>query len=700
MAIETLFATGHITGTVATPDSALGNTPSTWAGVVNANTSATSRWAIGDPVDPLTADQSHTVRVVARKGSNSGTPTVALNLYENGTLVQSIVGATGVSSTTGQDVQGTFATSVITDRTAIEVEVVIAGASGNPSTRNSAQISLVELTADTTAAAAETDVNPAPAAVEVVAGTAAITGQADVSPAPTAVATMAGTIAVTGHADLAPSATVVTAVATVADVTGEDGGGGVGASSHGGIDLVQADVVGLTATPPADSASFTWEDGDLFIVVGATAHSSGAWAAPTATGLTFSTIDTATTGSWGWARSWQATASGSGSDNITIPGPAGAFFGAVCYQWRDHGGVGDSGAVSGGSTTTVSLTVADDSAVVYLGMDEAAGAPGQTLTPSSPTPTERADATATNITWHVGDWVGVGAGTTGYGNGDGGGNWFQVAVEVLVAAGGGTDVNPVATVVTVVAATGNVGGQADVNPGAAVVASRAAVANVGAQADIAPVATAVTVVAFTADVTGTASVTPTGTSVTTAAATGNVSGQADIAPSSTVVAVVSAVGNVSGTNEVEPVSTVVTVVTATAAITGQADVAPSSTVVTVVSAVADVESTVLVSPASTVVTVVAAVADITGTLTINPTGTVVNVVSGQAAIGGQADIAPVATVFAVFAAVAQIAIGIISPVFTGRLTTSRADPPRTTSSGDTANTTSTTGQARTTEAVR
>lgn len=201
---------------------------------------------------------------------------------------------------------------------------------------------------------------------------------------------------------------------------------------------VQVSPVGLTATSPADSASFTWQDGDLFIVVGSTAHSSGAWAAPTATGLTFEIIDTATTASWGWARSWKAIAVGSGSDNITIPGPAGAFFGAVCYQFNDHGGVGDHDAVSGGTTTTVSLTTSDDSTVIYLGMDEHAGAAGQTLTPSSPTPTERVDATATNITWHGGDWEGVDAGTVGYGNGDNGGNWFQVAVEVLAAPTGQT----------------------------------------------------------------------------------------------------------------------------------------------------------------------------------------------------------------------------------------------------------------------
>lgn len=149
---EVLYAASHIAGAFANPDNAIGDTPATWAGVLNQNASYTSRWAIADTVLPLTPSATQTVEVVARKGSNSGTPTIAINLYENGTLVQAIAAATNVTSTTSQTVSGTFNSSVITDPANVEIEVVEVGAGGNPSTRNSAQISLIRWTADTSAA--------------------------------------------------------------------------------------------------------------------------------------------------------------------------------------------------------------------------------------------------------------------------------------------------------------------------------------------------------------------------------------------------------------------------------------------------------------------------------------------------------------------------------------------------------------------
>lgn len=151
MATETLYATSHLAGTFVTPENAVGNTPTTWAGELNANVNVTSRWAIGDPVNPLTAGATHTVLVAARKGSNSGTPTIALNLFENGVLVQSLVGATNVTSTTGQTISGTFTTSTITSGNDIEIEAVMVSVGGSGTARNSAQVATISLTADTTA---------------------------------------------------------------------------------------------------------------------------------------------------------------------------------------------------------------------------------------------------------------------------------------------------------------------------------------------------------------------------------------------------------------------------------------------------------------------------------------------------------------------------------------------------------------------
>jgi hypothetical protein len=158
---EFLYATSHLAGTFTNPNNANGNTPATWAGpALNTNTSETSRWAIGDPVDPLTGAATQTIRVVARKGTNSGNPTIALNLYENGSLVQSILAATNVTSTSGQTLVGTFNTSVITNRNNVEIEVVMTGAGGSPTVRNAAQISHIEWEADTSAASNPVDIDP------------------------------------------------------------------------------------------------------------------------------------------------------------------------------------------------------------------------------------------------------------------------------------------------------------------------------------------------------------------------------------------------------------------------------------------------------------------------------------------------------------------------------------------------------------
>lgn len=141
---ETKYATSHITGTFSTPTNAVGSTAGTWAGDLNTNINYTSRWAMDDPSGALSGTQ--TISVLARKGSNSGTPTIALNLYENGTLVQSIAAATNVTSTTGQTISGTFSGAAITNRNNVEIEVVEVSAGGSPSARNSAQIDYIQWT--------------------------------------------------------------------------------------------------------------------------------------------------------------------------------------------------------------------------------------------------------------------------------------------------------------------------------------------------------------------------------------------------------------------------------------------------------------------------------------------------------------------------------------------------------------------------
>ena len=143
-ATETKWASSHITGGCTNPNNAISTTDGIWTGEVNANISCISRYALEDPSGGITGTQ--TISVIARKGSNSNNPTLAVNLYENGSLVQSVVGGTSITSTSGQTVSGTFDASAITNQNNVEIEIVVTGAGGSGSARNSAQFDSIDWT--------------------------------------------------------------------------------------------------------------------------------------------------------------------------------------------------------------------------------------------------------------------------------------------------------------------------------------------------------------------------------------------------------------------------------------------------------------------------------------------------------------------------------------------------------------------------
>jgi hypothetical protein len=152
MATETLYATSHITGDILDPNNALGAIDNVWAGSASNNVTFTSRFAIGDPVNPLTAGfTTHSVSVRVRKSNFTTNPSVQVRLFENGVLVKTLVSTTAVSSTTGVDLSGTFTTAEISNRNDIEVEVVGTVGGGNTATRGSIQIDAITATIDTTA---------------------------------------------------------------------------------------------------------------------------------------------------------------------------------------------------------------------------------------------------------------------------------------------------------------------------------------------------------------------------------------------------------------------------------------------------------------------------------------------------------------------------------------------------------------------
>lgn len=137
MTLQTVYLASSVSGAATDPQNAVGNTPATWAGVANSNTSWTHRWSFTTPDNPdLTGNQAMVVRV--RKGSNSGNPTVSsINVYQGGTQVYSH-GSTTVTSATGQDINLSWTPSG--PSTQVDIEVVTSAVGGSPSARNSVQV--------------------------------------------------------------------------------------------------------------------------------------------------------------------------------------------------------------------------------------------------------------------------------------------------------------------------------------------------------------------------------------------------------------------------------------------------------------------------------------------------------------------------------------------------------------------------------
>lgn len=148
MTVEVRYLDSLVSGSITNSANALGATSGTWAGDLNVNVSSITAWSVANySSTETTLGSSITVTARCRKGSNNGTPTVALNLYDAGTLVGA-GSTTSVTSTTGQDVTGTFPFTGGVNLDNLQVEVVITGVGGSPSNRNSAQIDYISVSAD------------------------------------------------------------------------------------------------------------------------------------------------------------------------------------------------------------------------------------------------------------------------------------------------------------------------------------------------------------------------------------------------------------------------------------------------------------------------------------------------------------------------------------------------------------------------
>ena len=145
---ETLYATSHITGSASTPAAATG-APNGATTTDSGNVTWTSRWAIGDPSGSLSGTQSITVRAREAGGSSAGAK-ITVTLFENGASVATLVSGATLTGGTALTDYGpyTFDGSLISNSANVEIEISAATSGGGPSTRRTAQIDSITLTAE------------------------------------------------------------------------------------------------------------------------------------------------------------------------------------------------------------------------------------------------------------------------------------------------------------------------------------------------------------------------------------------------------------------------------------------------------------------------------------------------------------------------------------------------------------------------
>ena len=144
MAVQTLYLESTASGDAINATNAIGNTPNTWAGVTNSNTSWTQEWYIQIPTFP-NFEGAQSVAVRFRKGSNSGNPSVMVEVRRQGAVLGSVPN-TAITSTTGQDVVVSFTDNGPVGGLSLYVSAVSVG--GSPSSRNSAQMAMATWTAN------------------------------------------------------------------------------------------------------------------------------------------------------------------------------------------------------------------------------------------------------------------------------------------------------------------------------------------------------------------------------------------------------------------------------------------------------------------------------------------------------------------------------------------------------------------------
>lgn len=189
------------------------------------------------------------------------------------------------------------------------------------------------------------------------------------------------------------------------------------------------------------TASFTWQTGDRFVILGFTEDNGGTLTTPSTTGsgLSFAALAGTPTNIAGTCKAfgWTAAATANGSGTITSTA-GGAFGGIAVWQYRGSDGVATP-TLNASTTKTVSvLRGQNNSAVVFAAGDfSGVAVTGYSYTPAGATDRHTESFGSIHYSIYVADWGDQGAaGTTAYGitGTSSTGNHNKIAVEVFGSA--------------------------------------------------------------------------------------------------------------------------------------------------------------------------------------------------------------------------------------------------------------------------
>ena len=144
LAPDAILAQTNLSGAVTAIDEDPDSADASWLTAPGSNNATAVRVSFPTPSGPLTTGAGvQNFRVQVRKTAHSTNPTCTIELYENGTLISTLVSGTAVSSTTGTVIQATWDA---TGRTASQIECRVSGTvgGGSPGNRASLEVGAIE----------------------------------------------------------------------------------------------------------------------------------------------------------------------------------------------------------------------------------------------------------------------------------------------------------------------------------------------------------------------------------------------------------------------------------------------------------------------------------------------------------------------------------------------------------------------------